>query len=539
LPVTITPAATNLLGVDLKEQLKVDAEVRPEAFFWQTLADLTGMRLREPRLDLTLNGTWNEPVGRIVFAAGAIELKQSGTNQLALENLRVDLSLNGQTARLTEAHLFVQGQAMSVDGELPLGTAWWTVLTQKKIPDWTKARVRVRIQEAKIAAFSPLFPQILAPQGDLNLDLELLPGLNFNGTLVLRGARTRPLGNTAPVRNINVTLRFHDREMDLENATANLGGATLKLTGAVDLRGTNWLSSGELPPFRFTVGGTNVPLARAPEYVIRSDLDLTIVKTNEAPPLVFGTAHLRDSFFLSDLSGLVPSKVETPESRPPYLSIDNPTLADWRLAVTVEGIRWLRVRTSLFNGVVSANLHLQGTLKDPIALGGITVDSGLVRFPFANFQVQQGLVTLTSQDPYHPQLLVRAASKQFGYDLRMEVGGPVDSPVIQFTSNPSLSSEQILLMITAGQLPQGAYTLSPQQRAQTVALFLGRDLLSKLGFGDQSQERLMIKSGEEISEQGRPTYSVEYKVTDRWSVVGEYDRFGDFNAGLKWRVYSK
>jgi translocation and assembly module TamB len=214
-------------------------------------------------------------------------------------------------------------------------------------------------------------------------------------------------------------------------------------------------------------------------------------------------------------------------------------VADWRLAVTVEGVRWLRLRTSLFNGQVSANLHLQGTLKDPIALGGITVNSGLVRFPFASFQVQQGLVSLTSDNPYHPQLLVRAASKQFGYDLRMEVSRSVDSPVIQFTSTPALTSEQILLMITTGQMPQGAFTLTPQQRAQTVALFLGKDLLSKMGFGDQSQERLTISSGEQISEQGRPTYNVEYKVTDRWSLVGEYDRFGDLNAGLKWRVYSK
>jgi translocation and assembly module TamB len=72
-----------------------------------------------------------------------------------------------------------------------------------------------------------------------------------------------------------------------------------------------------------------------------------------------------------------------------------------------------------------------------------------------------------------------------------------------------------------------------------VAIFLGKDLLAKLGFGDQSEERLTVNSGQEISEQGRPTYSLEYKLTKRWSLVGEYDRFNAFNAGLKWRVYSK
>ena len=52
-------------------------------------------------------------------------------------------------------------------------------------------------------------------------------------------------------------------------------------------------------------------------------------------------------------------------------------------------------------------------------------------------------------------------------------------------------------------------------------------------------ELVLRGSGEQISEQGRPTYHVEYKLTPRWYVVGEYDRFGDFNAGLKWRIYSK
>ena len=356
--------------------------------------------------------------------------------------------------------------------------------------------------------------------------------------MTLRNARTHPLGNTAPFREINVTLRFHERTLILESARANLSGAEVSLSGQLDLPGTNWLA-GSLPPFNLVVRGTNVPLAREPEYIIRSDLDLAIAKTNDATPLVSGTARLRDSFYLSDLSDLVPGKVATPSSRPPYFSIDNPALAGWRLAVTVEGVRWLKLRTSLFNGEISANLHLQGTLKDPIALGDLKIDSGVVRFPFANLQVQQGLVTLTSQNPYHPELLVRAVSKQFGYDIRTEVSGPVDSPVIQFTSNPSLSSEQILLMITAGQLPAGSFTLTPQQRAQTVVLFLGKDVLAKLGMGDQSQERLTISSGEEITQQGRPTYHVEYKLDNRWSVEGEYDRFGDFNAGLKWRIYSK
>jgi len=539
LPLTFSPATpTNWVNLDAHQSLMLQASVRPEAFFWEELAKLSGVRLEDPDVDITFSGTWGAPQGRLTFQARRIQVNQAKLKQLNLEDLRLALTVDREMARLTQAQLLVQGQRLTASGELPLGEAAWKALEQRKPPDLARAAAQLRIQQAKLAAFEPFFPELLAPQGELDLDLRLTPGERLEGAMNVRDARTQPLGNIAPLRDIKLTLRLQDRLLILENASASLSGAPIDLAGRVDLRGTNWLESG-LPPFALTLRGTNVPLAREPEYVIRSDLDLRIAKTNNAAPIVFGAAHLRDSFYLSDLAALVSGGVAKPSSRPPYFSIDDPLLADWRLGVTVDGVRWLKVRTSLFDGEVSANLHLQGTLKDPMVLGGLKIDSGVVRFPFANLQVQQGLVTLGSQDPYHPQLLVRGNSKQFGYDIRMEVSGAADDPVIQFTSNPSLSSEQILLMLTAGQLPRGSYTLSPQQRAETMALFLGRDLLSKIGLADQTQQRLIIRSGEEISDQGRPTYHIEYRFAKRWFIEGEYDRFGDYNAGFKWRVYSK
>src|SRR5258708_39441992 len=94
----------------------------------------------------------------------------------------------------------------------------------------------------------------------------------------------------------------------------------------------------------------------------------------------------------------------------------------------------------------------------------------------------------------------------------------------QFSSIPPLSSEQLVLMLTAGEVPKGTLTLTPQQKAQTVAVFFGRDFLTRLGLGDESEDRLTVQSGEEVTEQGKPTYSLEYKLNQRWSLVGEYDR---------------
>jgi len=197
------------------------------------------------------------------------------------------------------------------------------------------------------------------------------------------------------------------------------------------------------------------------------------------------------------------------------------------------------VRSTIFSGLITPNLRIQGTLKDPIALGDAKVDAGTVNLPFADFQVQQGLVTLRSDNPFRPVLLVSATSRRFGYDIKMDVTGFADAPVIQFSSTPPLSSEQLVLIVTAGELPRTGFTLTPQQRAQTAAIFVGKDLLAKLGIVDTGEARLTIVSGQEVSEEGRPTYNIEFKLTDRWALEGEYDRFNAYNAGLKWRVYSK
>jgi translocation and assembly module TamB len=133
---------------------------------------------------------------------------------------------------------------------------------------------------------------------------------------------------------------------------------------------------------------------------------------------------------------------------------------------------------------------------------------------------------------------VNAGAKRFGYDVTLEVTGTANKPLLQFSSVPSLTSERIFLMMTAGELPRDEITFSTQQKAQRFAIFVGSKVLTSLGFGGTS-ERLTIRSGEEISESGTQTYDVEYKLTDRWAVVGQYDRFNAFNISIKRRVFSR
>jgi len=282
-----------------------------------------------------------------------------------------------------------------------------------------------------------------------------------------------------------------------------------------------------------------VPLAYQPGFVLRGDLKLSLVQSNESPAFLSGEIALRDGLFLQELDSLVPGRRTHPLERPPFFSVEERPFSDWKLDVKIAGENCLRVRSPYLRAEVSADFQLKGTLEEPVALGEARITSGRVSFPFGTLQVDSATASLASDDPYEPKLAATASGRCYGYDVRMELSGTARQPVITFNSTPPLTSEQILLMLAAGSPPRDDYSSTAQQKAAALAIYLSKSALSQwLGLED-SIERLTIRSGEEVTVQGTTTYSVEYKISDDWSIVGEYDRFGALNIGMKWRIYSR
>jgi hypothetical protein len=110
-------------------------------------------------------------------------------------------------------------------------------------------------------------------------------------------------------------------------------------------------------------------------------------------------------------------------------------LADWRLAVHVGGDRFLNARTPFFRGKVSANIDLQGTLREPTPSEpsrSATALFGFVCEPARG----SGLVLLTSDDPYARSCRCISA-RAFDYEIKMEVTGPA---MVQSCNSPPYPS---------------------------------------------------------------------------------------------------
>lgn len=504
--------------------------------FWAAIGKLSNLTFTEPELELNIAGSISTPSVQLSATTEAISFNSAEVagEISSVKNLRGRIELHQTAIRLKELSLEFQGQPVIASAEAPVHLKS-TVLGE--FVDWRKTQGRIKIQDADLSQIASAFPTQLSPQGILNLDLEISPNLQWNGTMKIDNAATRPIPSIGSIQEIHGDIRFLERQLIVESLHGSVGGSQINLSGVIDFAEEK-LRDG-FPLTDLKIQSENTPLVRRPDLVLRTDLDLAISNATNSTPVVSGLVRLRDSFFLSDVKALQPGGVSTPDRRPPYFSIASPLLENWRLQLKVEGNEFLRIQTPLFSGRASTHMELENTLREPIALGDVTLNSGTIQFPFANLQITQGFVSLTSENPYQPELLITARSPVFGYDVTMSVRGPANEPSVELSSTPSLSSEQIMLMMTAGELPKREITFTRQQKATRMGMFLGKGLLSKFSSGSGGADRLTIRSGEYVSSEGKQTYSVEYRLTDQWSLVGEYDRFSQFNADLKWKFFSK
>ena len=529
LPVRVQPADGQIVTVPDRE-IDMLVGIEPDAAFWERLGRLVGLKVSDPEVGGRISGRWDAPRGEITATFAKIETVRTNTTLPPMTDIRLSAELDRRLIRVTELQGKVEGQPVRFSGQVPLRQKQ----ELKEIPDWTNAQGRLSIESAALAPFARHYPKLLSPVGEIDAEIVFAAG-NATGHLTITNATSQPLGDFGVIREIHARLDLDGRVVRLSEAHARLAGEPVVASGFINLQSNRW---DRLPPFHVNVVATNVALVRTPETVIRSDLDVALINSSTSAPVISGTVRLRDGFYLSDLESLVPGSVTQPERRPPYFSVEAQPVADWQLNLHVAGREFLKVRTPFVRGTATADFRLEGTLREPIATGEARMSSGFVEFPFGKLSVKQARTWLTREQPFSPQLYMTAAAKRFGYDVTLEVTGTANNPLLHFSSVPSLTSEKIFLMLTAGELPRDEITFSTEQKAQRFVIFAGSQFLTSLGFGGGA-DRLTIRSGEEISESGSTTYDVEYKLTDRWSLVGQYDRFNDFNVSVKRRIFSR
>lgn len=518
-------------------QLKLVAE---ESWIHRKMESLP-FKISEPQLELVLEGTPYRPEGHILLLSPELHLEESMVRELdedlplpQIKDLQFRIEVTPNELHLLPSGFSLMDTPLEMEAFLPWEPGDLIALLQnQKIPEIDPLSGYLRMENFSLESLAAVLPEILRPQGVLTVHINKEPGHFPTGDIQLEDLATLPLGAMGTLDDIQASLVINEREITLNNGEFHIGGMPVLLSGHAVLQPEQ-----ALPEFTLEIKGEDIPFIRSPGLILRTDLDLQISNQDREVPLIGGSLTLRDSISLIDLSQL-DANPQSPSQRPPYFSVDHPMLGNWRLDIQITGNRFLRIRTPVLDGTLSAQINLVGTLKEPQSIGNATLHDSRIKFPFAGFNVDQGTITLTRSNPYDPQLSINASTQALGYSLNMELTGTASEPQLVFSSTPPLDSSQILLMVSTGQPPAGEINRSAQSRLGTLGLYLGSGLLGSSGDDDSFFSRLSIESGQRVSEQGKETMEVQYRITDRWFLIGEYDEFDAYNMDVKWKIFTR
>jgi TamB, inner membrane protein subunit of TAM complex len=355
----------------------------------------------------------------------------------------VRLTLAGGRVELGRLHLAGEGTDLSVEGAFDaLGTG----------PLAIEARGRADLRV--LAALT----RRLRGQGDARLAVSVSGTREaplVRGTLDLEGAGLRARGFPHGVEGLRGRVRFSERAAELEDVHGTLAGGPLTLEGQLAYSG------GRLTSYDIRPTGKGLAL-RYPEG-LRSLLDAELRLFGDADQQwITGTIDVRQALYTRryDIaSELLALRRTLPAPQ---------TTGGSRLDLRLRAPGTLRIDNNLATLSARAELALQGTSEAPLVTGRAEIERGRLYFQGHTYVIQRGVLDFVNPQRLDPLFDIEASTRIRSYQVTLRVSGTLERVTPTLSSDPPLSSLQILALL-AGQEESEVANLTQTQARQGQA----------------------------------------------------------------------
>ncbi len=421
----------------------------------------------------------------------------------------------------------------------------------------------------------------LSLDGQVNLQIlrVLYPSLSVGGVAVvkanIRGTLSDPsMSGLADVRDASLRIvdfpvylergagrmRFTSNETLIENFHALANGGNVTFSGGLiikNYRAERWR-------FNTRAEGSQV---RYPAGVVSVlDANLVLQGTRQLE-ILSGTASIRRAELgqEADIASWI-----TGASEHPTTGMRSAIGVTWPIALDlrVESIDSIVVKNDLVDAIGSAKLHLSGSINDPIISGRASVSRGQLNFWNRDYQISRGILDLPGKVGERAKFNIEAETDIADYRVIISIIGTPDRFKATPRSDPPLPEQQVLALITTGSLgtPIDIAQLPPQtnvglasalisetisRNIETGTRFFGvnRFRVAPLAIGRGSDPTARVSVGRQVTRNLSITYStnvasaqdqvviVEYRLSNRFSLVGTRDQ--DRKFSLDFRIRKK
>jgi len=182
--------------------------------------------------------------------------------------------------------------------------------------------------------------------------------------------------------------------------------------------------------------------------------------------------------------------------------------------------------------------------------GAFRAADGRVSIPGVSLDIDEAEVRFRPQEPLRPRIAFVGHAVRRRIRIEVTASGPPDDLVIDLSSDPALSREDALTLLTTGVLPS---ELTAQKAGEALALAGASILLdeirgsSTIDDGEESTLETIVREASERTEVstdsvpgGRETIvTASFRVLDWLHVQGERDELGEYNIDVVFRVLGR
>jgi len=203
-------------------------------------------------------------------------------------------------------------------------------------------------------------------------------------------------------------------------------------------------------------------------------------------------------------------------------------------------------------------LRVIGTAANPVITGRTDLTSGELFYRNVRYQLQRGIITFDDPNQTEPVLNVSVNTTVEQYNLTLTLRGPFDKLSTSYTSDPPLSTADVINLIARGKTTQESAAASQStdsmiasqaasQVTNSVQKLAGISSLQidpLLGGNSQNpsarialQQRVtknfLFTFSTDISQPGSQIVQGDYQINQRWSVSVARDQVGGVSVDGK------
>jgi translocation and assembly module TamB len=288
----------------------------------------------------------------------------------------------------------------------------------------------------------------------------------LNGSVVVKDGTVKLKALAEPIQKVGVDIQFEDDKINVIAFDGSMGGGAYRLTGTAALKG----------------------LALA-DYRMLLVLDKLGINHKYFKGPLQGTFTLDSNGGKPVLSGSLVFNNTT--INVPFVPEFEPTGLDIGLDIEVVAAKKVRLMNPyLYDLIVEGKAKFTGTTMSPSASGRFTAVRGTVNYLRTQFRVDNATADFNQFASLLPVIRLTAETKLEYTRIKLAVNGPPDALEIHLSSEPSMSQQQILSLLTL----RNRYADRQSTGGGSVDSGLGRDEL--IGLLDAGLQMTFIAEAE-------------------------------------------